>query len=203
MASAPGVVLSSGNVSDYNDGPNTTPTYGTPATAAQEALLDPITSSSVDYDHFDVTQLYLTFTTSTCEAFFNVVLGSEEYPEFVGSEFIDAFGLYLDGTNIAFVGGNPVNINHPDMAAIPGTELDGILASGGNPLLTFSATGLDTTTNHTLTFIVGDTSDDELDTTVYLASLGGTLPQPLPEPVTLSLFGLGLLGLAFRRRKAV
>ena len=191
----PGIVLSTGNVSDYNDGLNTetqrTTIYGPAATAAQETLLDPISGGT--FDHFDVTQLDITFTTSTGAVFFNVVFGSEEFPEYVGNIYIDGFGLYLDGTNIAFVGGQPVNINHPDMAALTGTELDGILAPGGNPVLTFSATGLDTTINHTLTFILADTSDESVDTTVYISMV--------PEPATWALFGLGLAGLRFGRMK--
>ncbi len=181
-----GIVLSSGNVNDYNDGPNTvsskTTSYSTPATAAQEALLDPITGGS--YYHYDVTQLDVTFDMQPGfdTVFFNVVFGSEEFPEYVGSSFIDGFGLYVNGVNIAFVDSQPVNINHPSMDFIPGTELDGILTdSTGNSFVhTFSAVVGDGSTGNTLKFIVSDTSDYILDTTVYISQLGGEAPELIP-----------------------
>jgi hypothetical protein len=195
-----GIVLSTGDVSNYSDGPNTSTglsgAYGVVATPGQEALLDPITGGA--FDHNDVTQLDIDFTTSTGEVFFDVVFGSEEFDEYVGSTYIDGFGLYLDGTNIAEVGGNPVNINHPDMVFLAGTELDGILAPGDDPLLSFGMSGLDTSAGHTLTFIIADTSDPLLDTTVYLASLRGTevpVPPEVPVPAAVWLFGSGLAGL--------
>ncbi len=198
----PGIVLSTGNVAHYGDGSNTSDSnstgYGTSATAAQEALLDPITGGS--YDHFDVTQLDLTFTTSTGDLSFNVVFGSEEYPEYVGTEYVDAFGMYLDGVNIALVGGQPVNTNHPQMAAISGTELDGVLAPNDDPLLWFGLSGLDPNASHTLTFILADTSDDIYDTTVYISSLSGGMPV-IPEPGTWALMLTGLAPVATRLRR--
>jgi hypothetical protein len=181
----------------YEDGPNTDggngwpygqtfpPTGeavpGVPATAAQELLLDPITARpdlELTFDHFDVTELVIDFDMHVgfSEVSFNVVFGSEEYDEYVDSDYIDGFGMFLNGTNVAFSGGQPINIRHPDMAFLDGTELDGILAPGGNPLLVF--TGLVNPTGNQLRFIVADTSDGILDTTVYLSSLDGVIPAP-------------------------
>ena len=141
-----GIVISSGDVNNYNDGPNTSPgqttDFGTTETAAQKLLLDPITTP---FTHFDVTQIDVTFNMlpGFDTVFFNTVFGSEEYAEFVGSSFIDGFGLYVNGVNIATVNGSPVNINHPDMGVFLGTELDGVLGGSSGafgPLVhTFTA----------------------------------------------------------------
>lgn len=183
------------------------PPPGTPATGAQELLLDPITgdvATQTFYDHFDVTELVINFDMQPGfdRLTFNIVFGSEEFPEFVGNLFVDGFGMFLNGINIAQVGGLPININHPGMSgSITGTELDGILAPGGNPVLTFS--GLVNPTGNTLRFIVADTSDGILDTTVYFSALEGVPQVPLPGSLwLLGSAAAGLVGRGWSKRRS-
>lgn len=209
-----GLVLSSGNVADYSDGPNestgTSTSFGNSANAEQEALLQPITGQN---SHNDVVQLNISFNVGadiSSVSFFGT-FGSEEFPEYVGS-FVDGFGLFVNGQNIAGVqpstgGANlPVNIDHPDLTtSIGGTELDGILAPNGNPVLRFDVPVNPGQIND-FTIILADANDDALDTTIYLSSFiaqgnpgdnGGTppngdgstefnpvLPSNPPDPVT-------------------
>jgi hypothetical protein len=205
-----GIVISSGNVDDYEAGPNTsgsfTTSYGVLATAAQQATLFPITGKS---SHYDVTELDITFDVSatTTDISFLVVWGSDEYAEFVGTTFIDGFGLFVNGVNIAISGGFPVNVNHPAMSAIGGTEMDGVLAPGGNPILTFTASVTPGSVGNTIKFIIADSGDSAYDSTAFISGLGGgTKPPavngvPLPAAAWLGLGLMGLLGGARRIRR--
>jgi len=217
----PGIVISSGAAGDYGDGLNSssgfTTDYGTPATAAQEALLDPITGGGLD--HNDVTQIDIAFDMlpGFNMVYFNVAYGSDEYDEFIGSTYIDPFGMYVNGINVAFVAGLPINVDHPNMGTVGGTELDGLLGSAvsgagnGNPqpvigplVHTFSSPV--NPTGNLLTFIVADSSDFVLDTTAYIAQLGGTPPPQVPEPSTFLVWSMLATCAAgagwYRRRKA-
>ena len=183
-----GIVLSTGDAAAYGTGPNTNGSntvppggFGTPATAAQNTVLTTITGVA---SHFDVTELSINFDLQPGfdTVFFELAFGSEEFPEFVGL-IEDGFGIFVNGVNISQVNGLPINIDHPAMAAIPGTELDGVLAPNGNPHLLFSVTLGNGSTNNTLTFIIADALDAILDTTVYISSLGAADPNnPLPPP---------------------
>ncbi|MBM79627.1 MAG: hypothetical protein CMJ78_03410 [Planctomycetaceae bacterium] len=180
-----GIVISSGDVADYETGPDTineqTTDYGATATAAQQALIDPINGMQ---PAFDVTQLDITFDMMPGfdTVFFEVVFGSEEFPDFVLQGLNDAFGLIVNGTNIANVAGAPVNIDHPGFAAVAGTELNGVLVDNGSPRLLFQQVVGDGSTGNTLTIILGDSGASAFDTTAYISSLGATTPPPPPPP---------------------
>lgn len=173
-----GIILSSGNVNDYADGEDTSGSfstgYGVPATQEQEDLLGPITGMP---NHNDVAQLDVSFNVgaNVSQVSFFGAFGSEEFPDYVNS-VVDGFGLYVNGVNVAGVrptggGANqPVNINHPDMdLSIDGTELNGMLAPNGNPVLRFDVPVNPGQINE-FQIILGDASDTILDSTVYLSS---------------------------------
>jgi hypothetical protein len=201
-----GVVLSTGDVHDYGDGPDLSGTntgrFFEPALPYQSAWASSVTGEP-DLSYYDVTQLDLAFVLSAGfdRIELDLVFGSEEWPEFVNSRFIDGFGLFLDGINVAYVGGLPIDVDHPAMAPLPGTELDAVLAPGADPLLRFGFTLSEPGASHTLTFLVFDTSDFRLDTTVYLSGLSARSSiQPVPEPAAALLLLGGLATLAARRR---
>ncbi|NES81547.1 MAG: PEP-CTERM sorting domain-containing protein [Moorea sp. SIO2B7] len=203
-STAGGIVISTGDVADYADGPNSiefnSTDYGSSANAAQQALLTPLSGGISN--HFDVTQLDITFDMDAGKnrIFFDVVFGSDEYSEFVGSNFIDALGLFVNGTNIAFANGQPININNPGFQAIAGTELDGIITNGGNPVLHFSQSVDSGSTGNTLTFIIGDASDSVYDSTAYIANLGA---ESVPEPSSvLGLLAMAGMGSILKRKKS-
>jgi hypothetical protein len=124
-----------------------------------------------------------------------VLFGSDEFQEYQGSNFIDAFGIFLNGSNIAFQSGLPFNINHPNMFNVPETELGGILrASPAQPFFQVIVPLNPSVTTHSLTFMLADTSDGILDTTVYLSGLAVPAPTALPP---LALGGMR----AMRRRR--
>jgi hypothetical protein len=151
--------------------------------------------------------LSFNFTTQTGNIFFNYVFGSEEYTQYVGGQFNDAFELRLDGTNIAVLpppappgtivsinsincGTNPtfyrnnVNISNGDESGntCPSLSLD-IQYDGLTTVLTASAINIGLG-SHFLEFFVTDVGDSVLDSGVFIqsGSLGGVTSSPAPEP---------------------
>ncbi|MCZ8530468.1 choice-of-anchor L domain-containing protein [Alteromonas sp. PRIM-21] len=183
LPAAGGIVFSTGNVTDAQDSESTqnfiSGGNGNSATSIQNELLEPLTGISA---HFDPVQLDISFTVDGDQAstitFFGA-FGSEEFPDFVGDTFIDGFGLYVNGENVAGaltsdaeIGDSlaPININHPDFVEMPGTALNGVLAPNGNPLLRFDVPVLPG--DNTFTLLLADAGDSSHDSVMYLASFG-------------------------------
>jgi PEP-CTERM motif len=212
--SGSGIVISSGDAAqDGTTGPfiqSISTEFGVPATASQTSLLNQVASAPDGWN--DVTEFDIAFTAGpdTTAVFFNTVFASAEYPVFVG-EFVDGFGLFLNGVNIAFAGGNPVNIDSPlmvntdfpnnggnDGTAFQTTPLQGVLVQGGSAVLTYSGAVTPGSTGNTLTFIVADANDSALDTTAFIQGLGNAPPPSgVPEPSTWAMLLLGFAGIGF------
>jgi len=106
---------------------------------------------------------------------------SEEYPEYVGTEFNDFFSCLLDGTNIAFdTNGNITNVNNNFFD--PTATAEGTVFDGTTVLLTSKAPITGGTTFE-LDFIVGDVSDAIYDTAVFLDNFYFSTEE-VEEPVT-------------------
>ncbi|MEM7572922.1 MAG: choice-of-anchor L domain-containing protein [Bacteroidota bacterium] len=68
---------------------------------------------------FDITRYTITFRPTGDTLSFNYIFGSEEYPEFVCSNYNDIFGFFISGPGI----NGPYQNNAENIALIPGTNL--------------------------------------------------------------------------------
>ena len=103
------------------------------------------------------------------------VFATDEYPEYVGSQFNDVFGIWVDGTQIAFDNKNsPITVNGPffksgEVLTPPGS---GTTYGGSSQLL--QAGYASTAGSHTVEIAVCDIADRIRDSAVFLTLSGCT-----------------------------
>lgn len=111
-----GIVLATGSI-QVVEGPNMTPSSSAPVPT-------PNSQADPDLGHFmstqrDVAVLEFDFIPTGDTLSFRFIFGSEEYPEFVCSQYNDAFGFFLSGPGIS----GPFSNQGINLAVIPGTNV--------------------------------------------------------------------------------
>ncbi len=210
-----GIMLSSGNVVDA-EGPNNNDGTTTTHNTSGDSDLTLIAGNNT----FDAAILSFDFISDGDDIFFNYVFASEEYNEYVNSNVNDSFAFFLDGSNIALIpgtntpvsintvnGGNPFGSNASNSQFFNNNDLqDGgpifdIEYDGFTDVFQASFSGLYAGA-HNISLKIADAGDSALDSTVFIeAGSFSDTPTTIPEPSTLAIFALSLLGLSVRKVK--
>lgn len=209
FGTGPGILLSTGDAAMYYDTSDLdlSYSYGLFASELNNALLAPITGRNV---HRDSTRLDIMFDLLPGYDGISIdtVFGSEEFPTWRNTDYNDALGIYVNDENIASVDGLLLNINNryiDSPSVIEGmgpTGLDGVLAPGYIPLLSFSKFLGDGAQSNRLTIVIGDASDPLFDTLAFVSNLRAH--RAVPEPAGILSLGLmsGYAVLAALRRRS-
>jgi hypothetical protein len=176
-----GVMLSTGNIADAV-GPNSSggkgASLGTAGHPALDAIVSPLTTHDAIVIEFDVVTESPTFV-------IKYVFASEEYREWVDSQFNDVFAFFVNGANIALTPGTevPVTINtinhhantglYRDNEGGTGTEFDGYTT----PLLAIAI--VEPGVSQHIRIAIADSSDGALDSAVFIAQ-GGISGSQIP-----------------------
>lgn len=195
-----GILLTSGTVATA-PGPNDDDGAGIDNGRPGDAQLDGLIPGGATQD---ASVLTIHFTPTGNQIQFSYVFASEEYNEFVGSQFNDVFAFFVGGTNYAVLPGThtPVAINNVNCGFPPiypptncsffidntsgglDTQMDGMTT-----VLTFTAP-VNPGVQNTMRLAIADVSDGILDSAVFLA--GGSFTDGancVPNATTVCLLG--------------
>jgi hypothetical protein len=193
-----GVIMSTGNITGAA-GPNLAESSGASLGQPGDTSLDALVKPQTTHD-----AIILEFDAVTTSDVFSIqyVFASEEYKEYVNSEFNDVFAFFVDGSNIALVPGAaaPVAVNtinhlansqfyrdNPAGSGKFGTSFDGFTT-----VLTAAANVSPGVTHH-IRLAIADTADPIYDSAVFLAQGGisgnGTFGAAIVPDVTEVLTG--------------
>ncbi|MEX2159457.1 MAG: choice-of-anchor L domain-containing protein [Dehalococcoidia bacterium] len=191
-----GIVLSTGDP-NYVVGPNVLDETSWANDQSGDPDLDAIVAPNVTGD---ATVLEFDFVPPGETIQFRYVFSSEEYNEFVHQSFNDVFGFFINGTNCAKVGNEPVSIDtinngnpfgtqpaeHPELyvnndlddgGGQINTEMDGLTV-----VLTCTAGVVPNQTNH-IKLAIADTTDFAYDSNVFLEGASfAVAPTATPTP---------------------
>ncbi|HPD18645.1 MAG TPA: choice-of-anchor L domain-containing protein, partial [Candidatus Goldiibacteriota bacterium] len=175
---ANGIILTTGlaqSAMPPNDSPNTSTNLGMPGNST---LVNAIVGASVE--SFDTIILTIKFNVDADihSIVFDLIFGSEEYPEYVGSKFNDCFGVFLNDTQIVFDQfGKPITINGPFFGSkyVKTPPENGLEYDGSTDVLVCKAPITPGSTNNVLKFVISDVGDANYDSGALLARLRGSV----------------------------
>jgi hypothetical protein len=206
-----GVLLTTGSIL-LAPGPNTLPNAGQGNDNPGDADLTALSGEQT----YDATALEFDVRSATGKLFVQYVFASDEYNEYVDSEFNDVFGFFINGKNISLIPGTstPVAINTVNNISTPAYFRDNdstpapydLQYDGLTTVLTAQTTLLGSKPGGVDHFklVVADASDHVFDSGVFISGLFSVSPSAtasVPEPSVLSILGIGGLTLLLRRTR--
>ncbi len=205
-----GVILSSGDIASVpgpNDADGTTAANGQAGDADLDSLLPAGQTSQ------DAAVLTFNFTADASSVSFQYVFSSEEYNEFVGSGFNDVFGFFVNGTNCATVGAQPVSVNTVNggnpfgttdpgpgvvVASNPSLFRNNDLNDPGPPTIDTQMDGLTTVLTcvapvssvetNTMKLAIADVGDSSLDSNVFIEAGSLTTVPTVGTPTDVTAY---------------
>ncbi|MEM7732953.1 MAG: Hint domain-containing protein [Pseudomonadota bacterium] len=181
-----GVILSTGHVDDFTQSNGTLNTNTAAGTTTDTSGVD----NDSDFNEiagnnptFDASFLEVTFTPQGDTITLDFVIASEEYPEFINSQYLDAVGLWVNGVEAQVtIGDGNANVGNINGSQTPNlyndntsdqfnTEMDGFTVT-----LTFVAP-VNPGVPNTLKIGVADVFDSSYDTNLLIA--GGSVQSTI------------------------